>query len=431
MDEQGISDQTNPIFSLSKLTKELGIVGVGQVLAVLGSFIGVRILTEYLPADEYGSISLAIFTTQFSVQLFSGPLTNAFTRYYSFALEDGKLKEFYKSFNSLLISSSLLNLALGIVVVLAIKAFYSDKLPTLLWLALLSTILAGASSIINGIQTGARNRINVSLHQILLVWGKLGLAILFIFLFKMNAQAVLIGYLAASFLIFLSEYFFLRKRPGYSTEFSLNFQAKWPKNIIDFSFPFVLWGGFTWLFMVSDRWALELYTSRAEVGLYAVVYQVGYVPMAIAAGIFSQFISPIIFQKAGNAQNEAQNNKAISMTTWIALASLGFTIVAFLIALLIHKPFFEIIVAKEYREASYLFPYLILAGGLFETGQFAALKFLAYNSPKRLLTPKIITSLAGFGLVFVSAKFLGIEGVIGAFIIFSIVYLIWILKLKQ
>lgn len=413
-----------------RLTKEFISVGIGQFLSLSGSFIGVRLLTEYLPANEYGSLSLALFTAQFSVQLFSGPLTNAFTRYYSICVEEGNEQEYYRSANSFLLISSVLNLIFGAIIITIIRLFYSHNLSSLIWLSLLATILTGACGIINGIQTAARNRNNVSIHQILLVWGKLGLAIVSLVLLNHNAQAVLFGYLFASFLIFLSEFYFLNKRPNYVLQFTTNLQSDWPKAILNFSLPFFLWGGFTWLFLTSDRWALEIFTTRAVVGLYAAVYQVGYLPMTLIAGVFSQFISPIVFQKAGNARDEDRKNEAYSITTWTTITSLGLTLLAFVIAFFVHKPLFNIIVAKEYRQASYLFPYFILAGGLFESGQFAAMKYLANNSPKILLLPKAVTSLVGMALVFFGAKQFGFEGVIGALIIYSVFYLFWILKLR-
>jgi len=418
---------TNKWFNLSK---EFGVIVFSQVISVIGSFLSVRVLTEFLPVDEFGSLSLAIFTTLFSVQLFSGPFTNAFTRFYSVAVDENNLPVFYKNLNSLILFLSIANFVIGIVIISLVNIVYGKVNPLLLLLALLTTIISGACAIINGVQTAARNRKNVGFHQTIIIWGKLGFALSFIYILGNNAIAVMTGYSVATLLVFLSELFFLRKMPQYSRKISLKLNDGFANQIIKFSWPFIIWGIFTWIFSASDRWALELFQSRSEVGLYSAVYQVGYLPMTILAGIFSQFISPIIFQRAGNAQDAGRNEGAFSITKWTTISSLLFTFIAFGLAFFIKVPLFKIVVAEDFRQAAYLFPYFILAGGLFETGQFAALRFFTSNTPSRLITPKIITSVGGVGLILYGSKHYGIEGVIGALIIFSIVYLIWIIGLK-
>jgi hypothetical protein len=43
-------------------------------------------------------------------------------------------------------------------------------------------------------------------------------------------------------------------------------------------------GLFTWLQLASDRWALNAFTSVADVGGYAVLYRMGYAPFLLSVG---------------------------------------------------------------------------------------------------------------------------------------------------
>jgi hypothetical protein len=71
-------------------------------------------------------------------------------------------------------------------------------------------------------------------------------------------------------------------------------------------------------------------------------------------------------------------------------------------------------------------PWIALSGGLFAAGQISALTALNNNQPQKLLAPKIATSLLGVALSFLGAYFLGLEGVVGAGVLFSLVYFVWV-----
>ncbi|MBK7312915.1 hypothetical protein [Candidatus Aalborgicola defluviihabitans] len=114
--------------------------------------------------------------------------------------------------------------------------------------------------------------------------------------------------------------------------------------------------------------------------------------------------------------------------TWLSLAATG---LAFFVALLLHKWLFKLFVAENYSTASYLLPWVILAGGLFSAGQILALKLMSEMRPESMTVVKVTTAIGGVGLNIWCASYFGIAGVVASLVIFSFVYCIWMAWLAR
>lgn len=182
---------------------------------------------------------------------------------------------------------------------------------------------------------------------------------------------------------------------------------------------------------VSDRWALGIYGSTQDVGYYAVVFQLGYTPIALVLGLVMTFLAPILFSRSGDARCDVRNQNVAEIVWRITLASLLVTAVAVISAVILHPWFFSLLVAAEFRSISYLLPWAILAGGIFAAGQLLSLKLMSEMKARELLIPKIMTSLIGIGLNVLGASIAGIEGIVLAMIVFSVIYLVWIILLAR
>jgi len=84
----------------------------------------------------------------------------------------------------------------------------------------------------------------------------------------------------------------------------------WQARIIRYSWPFTTWGVFTWFQLASDRWALNLFASSSAVGFFAVLYQLGYYPVTLLTGMLVTLVSPILFERSGNADDEQRLSHA-------------------------------------------------------------------------------------------------------------------------
>lgn len=413
-----------------RLSKEGFWIVLGQAMAVLGLLVGVRLLTELLDPAAYGELALGMTLATLVNQTVLGPLGNGATRFYAPAVEQGDLGGYLYAVRRLVLSAT------GIIVLLMLFAVAGLLITgrtdwiAIATAALIFAILSGYSSILNGIQNAARQRSIVALHQGMESWARFLVAAGLILWLGASSAVAMLGYAIALIVVLGSQYVFFRKIiPRHIT--GADKEKGWQEQIWNYSWPFTTWGIFTWAQLASDRWALELFTTTQEVGLYAVLLQLGYYPISMATGMAMQFFAPIFYQRAGDASDSRRNANVNSLSLGLTVLALGVTGAAFVGALLFHAQIFLIFVAKEYGAVSYLLPWVILAGGVFAAGQTIALNLMSQMKTRTMMTAKIITALLGVTFNFAGAYWYGTTGIVIAGVSFSVSYFLWMVALSK
>ena len=412
-----------------RLSKEGAWIVLGQSAAVLGALASVRLLTELLDPAAYGELALGMTVASLVNQSVLGPLCNGITRFYAPAQERGDLGGYL---------SAVRGLALAATAVIAVMILLADAGLLIAgrtqWIAISSAALifaglSGYNAILSGIQNAARQRAIVALHQGMEPWARLLLAAALLLWLGATSTVAMVGYVLAIALVLGSQYLFFRKTIAGRRDSAE--RSNWRRQIWQYSWPISIFGTFTWMQLASDRWALQLFATTEEVGLYAALYQLGYYPMSIATGMAVQFLLPIFYQRAGDASDN-RRNAGVDRLSWrltgIALALTG---VVFFAALLLHAQIFRVFVAAEYASVSHLLPWMLLAGGVFAAGQTIALNLLSRMKTQLLIAPKLITALLGVALNFAGAYWYGITGIVIAGVLFSIAYSVWMAALAQ
>ena len=406
-----------------RLVKEGFWIVLGQVLTVLGALAGVRLLTELLSPHAYGELALGMTIAILVNQIFLGPLAGGVTRFYAPAAEHGELTAYWLSAKKLLVLTTVMIVLLGMVAVTIMLATGNQQWVPITVSALVFAIFSGYCVNISGIQSAARQRSIVAFHQGADTTLRALMAAAMILWLGATSTYAMLGYALSASIVFLSQIIFLRKvisRPANEHSASHDWTAK----LWRYSWPLGAYGIFTWMQLSSDRWALQLFASTQDVGNYAVLYQLGYYPIALLTGMANQFLEPILYKRAGDASDSSRIAGVNQLSWQLVWMNLGVTGVAFIIAMLFHVQIFGILVAEEYRSISYLLPWLILSGGVFSSGQSLASLLLAQLKTRELMSVKIMTALLGVVLNLAGGYFLGIIGIIFANILFSLSYFI-------
>lgn len=412
-----------------RLFKEGSWIVFGQILMVIGSLAGVRLLTELLPPDAYGELALGMTIATLVNQIILGPLGGGIIRFYAPAVEQGDLGGYLNAVKKLVLYATALILLLAVIACVGLIASGKNQWITISVSALAFAILSGYRANLGSIQTAARQRAIVALHQGAEPLLRSLVAAGLIVWLGMSSVVAMMGYAIAALLMLGSQtYFFQRILRGKTYSENKN---DWQKDIWKFSWPIGVFGIFTWFQLASDRWALQFFSSTSDVGSYAVLYQLGYYPISLLTGMAMQFLIPILYQRAGDAKDSKRNadvNQLSWKMTWLSLALTG---AAFFVAMLLHAPIFQILVAEEYRSVSYLMPWIIVSGGVFASGQSLASTMLAQMRTREMMAATIVTALCGVALNLIGAYWFGIIGVVGAGALFSVSYFIWMVVLVK
>jgi O-antigen/teichoic acid export membrane protein len=413
-----------------RLAKEGSWIVVGQVAAVAGALALVRLLTEHLDPAQFGQLSLGLTVAGLVNQTVLGGISAGISRLYAVAVEKHHLHAYLRDSVRLLGYATLVVAALSIALMAALLWLGNSHWMGLAAAALAFSVLSGFNGALSGIQNAARQRAIVAIHGGLDAWLKILHALGVMLWLGSTGTAVVIGYCCSSLLVTASQLFFLRRTiptEGSSVpQRNLFLRQMWA-----FSWPFSAWGIFSWMQQASDRWALAAFATPDSVGLYAVLSQLGYGPVAMLTAMVMTFLAPILYQRSGDATDQARNARVHRLVWAMTFASLTVTLAGVVVAVLAHDWLFRLLVAAEYRHASYLLPWAVLAGGIFAAGQVLALKLMSEMKSSRMATAKIVTALLGVGFNVYGATVAGLPGVVAALVAFSVVYLAWMVVLAN
>ncbi|KAF0192549.1 MAG: hypothetical protein FD165_712 [Gammaproteobacteria bacterium] len=406
-------------------------ITLGQAMAVLGTLFGVRLLTELLDPIAYGELALGLTVATLVNQVILGPLGNGAARFYAPAVELDDLGGYLSALQRSGFAATLVIVLLILVANIGLMIIgYAEWIPMTI-MAFIFAIVGGYGAIIGGIQNAARQRVIVALHQGMESWARFLVAAGMLLWMGATSTVAMFGYATAVTLVLTSQLITFKKSTIQGQGVSVINSNDWQMRIWKYSWPFAIFGIFTWAQLVSDRWALGLFTTTQEVGFYAVLYQLGYYPMSIAAGMVQQFVGPIIFQRAGDASDSRRNAHVYKISWNLSCVVLLLTCVAFVAALLFHATLFRYLVAGEYSPVSYLLPWMLLAGGLFAAGQTTALNLMSLMRPHRMLAAKIVTALLGIVFNVMGAYWYDLQGVVVAAVLFSAIYFLWMAGLSK
>ena len=402
---------------------------LGQVAVVVGALVGIRVLTGLMDPIVYGQLALGMTIAAFVQSVIFGPLSNGITRFYAAACEDNTVIYYFTAVRKLMVF-----LTVGVILsafVLCIGMMFTGLSQWIgMGIAVISfAIFSGYNSIFNGIQNASRQRAVVALHQGLASWMRFLLASVLILWVGVTSTVAMTGYVLAMLIVLVSQYGFLRRimHLEHGSGTITNTKTKeWLNRIFAYSWPFASWGVLDWLNSASDRWALNAFASTREVGLYVAIFQLGYYPFIILAGMGIQLLSPIFFQHASDASDPNGVFKIYVLGWKITLFAIFFTLMTTVLSALFHKAIFSLLVAKEYAVVSSLLPGMVLAGGLFISAQFCTIALHAQQTTKFLIIPNNVSCLMGLSLTIIGAAWYGVTGVVVASVMYSVIRLLWI-----
>jgi O-antigen/teichoic acid export membrane protein len=398
---------------------------LGYFVSIVGSILLVKILTKALSTSDYGRLSLALTIGTLVCQVGFSTSMPGISRFYTLSVEKNEIDSFWNSAKDSLIKSTIASIILGVLSLLMLVYLKKTELLFISGLAIFYSVLLSYSSTFSLIQNAARKRKIVSLINAIDSISKILLLYLMLRYLTSTSEKVIVIYILVVLMILFSQNIFLNKLlPEIPNK--KDSESFWKNRIYEFSQPFLIFNFFTWFQSNSDRWALEILTTTSNVGLYSVLFQLGYTPITILTGFLSTLISPILYSKSGAADDVVRNNK-VKKITWLLIGLImicGFF--AMMVTFLFHTYIFRFLVSKQYLASSFLMPWMILAATIASASQFLSIKIMGDLDTKKLILPKVFTSLISIILTFLGAKYHGLTGVIISIIIFNLVQFLWL-----
>lgn len=408
-----------------RAASEAAYVASGQVVIAVGSLLALWAVTSSIEPEAYGELALAMTGVSLLQQVVYAPISQTLLRYSATADAESRFGLLARVASTRTALPSLSALAVGSVGAGALLIAGRTHLALLVSAALAYALTSGVEAMCEAVRTSFRQRPVVFCYQLVGVSIRTGMAALLVTVHPSSTSA-LSGFAIGSSVVVLLQAPAIRRwasRPAGDYGDQLQ---RWKTAITAYTSPVVIWAGISWMQVASDRWSLEAFTSREDVGRYAVLYQLGYYPILMLSSIITSFGSPIVFRRAGDGTRSAALAESRHLNRQLCLLTVGVSLVFTLLASAWHGVAFELVGDAAYRNVSPLLPWVVLAGGLFAAGQVATLAPMANADTASLLVPKVVTSLVGVAMTAAGAALFGIEGVIGSNIAFGFLYAVWI-----
>ena len=416
---------------IQRLVKEFSWIVVGQIVAILGSLLLLRVLTESLAPAQFGQLALSLTIVGLLNAVVMGGVVGGIGRFYSVAVEKNDVPDYLRASLKIMSYATAIVLVVALVMIAVLLWFGYTQWLGLVIVALIFSLLGGYNSSLNSIQNAARQRSIVALHTGFDPWLKVLLVVGVMLLLGSSATAVVICYALASLLIMISQLFFLQRLPHIRSVISLgSTKEDWTRKIWLFSWPFIIWGVFGWAQISSTRWALQVFGTTADVGYYSVLSQLGYIPIQTLIGVFMTFLNPIIYAMAGSATDGARRKNVSKLVNLLSLLGIITTALVTLFAFFFHRQIMSIFVAKEYLIISAYLPVMIAAGGVFGVAMVVAARHLSFMAVKQLMPASIGSSLIGIFAAFTGVYFFSFAGAAFAMLIHSASYMIMLLMVS-
>ena len=344
---------TNLSFAPKVILREGAWSAFGKITTALGALIGVRLLTEFVPKEVYGIISLLIGIVTLGSNLFASPLISAAQRFHPELALSGKVQQLRRTI------VGILKWTVGALAALILLGGLFVRFGTMSYLVFVA--LAGFLVVLVcrnleiGFLTAARRQKEVALWSSSEAWLKPAFAVLLVILLGDSPQSVLLGYFAAIGGILLCFHLLPVPVEGRgSSKVPFERDTELTAKIRRYAMPLVPLALVAWVSSLSDRYIISGMLGVGQVGIYAAGYGLMSMPFLMAGGIIGQTLRPPYYQ-AISAGNITLAEKLLRTQLAITALICGAGVVA---VFFLRNMIATLLLAKEYRSAVSLMTYI-------------------------------------------------------------------------
>lgn len=408
----------------AKQLKEIFWVGFGQGVSLLATLLTIKFLTNIINPTVYGYFNLLLVAMVLPSWILFSPLSQPLQRYYAGYKEEGRLNELVWTATISYLWVTLIALIVfncGVLIGL-IRYEGIDVLSlhiTSLLFAFEAWISLGTS-----LASASRDRFRVSMTLTCLAVCRPLFIFLSVSYFGYTLPAIMIGYMASSltvlgYAVYPIVNIMLQAKPT-------RFNAVLFRKMLAYGLPFGAWSLFAWLQQYLDRYVVESIVGAGALGSYVAAVQTSSLPFSIAGGLLSTLITPIIFQIAGNGDDQDRLSEATSLLIKLCIVMAGLGGIVVCVYAFFGSQFMQLLTSKSFLAPSSLMAILALSVLITTIAQQLTLVLLANNQSGQLLLVKVIPGLISVPVLWILVSKFKMYGAAIGMLTVSLIYLLLI-----
>lgn len=423
--------------SVDRIAKQFVWAICGQGIATISGLLMLRIYTTALPPNVYGEIALAMLSVTLSQQLLFGPLAQGISRFYTSVSGVETAKTLLQIVQKWLIVCCFLAVLPVIATRFISQASHTDGAVATLSLTYLLAVLQGIAHLCDTTLIAGQHRksltaftatssiLKLCIAGVVLSFWRLASAKWALFALVIS-QAMSVG----GQLVWLG-----RMWRKYSTEQEVApfvdpmHETKLTHQFKAFVMPFVAWAPLTWISATIDRYTIVLSHGNADLGLYQILYQIGYYPLVAITNLATQVFGPVLYSAADNGQTPG-GLSAKSMNERFLIIILGFAVSIAGAVHLGRDVISSYLVPPAYHGYASLLGLMALNAGIFAVGQQYGYSALIDYDSRYLARTKYLSAALGIPSTVLLGMIFGVAGLVGAGCLIGIanIFMFWRLR---
>ncbi len=335
----------------NSLLKNSAIYGLGKIFSKGIGFLLIPLYTHYFTVEEYGVLALLNLLMVLLSFVFQLGVGTSVVRFHYEEHSDPKYQStlYGNALLLALLSPLLLCVLVGPLLYWVANRFYSDIpfFPYIL-IVLLIGLIAPVKSILEALLRAQQRAVATVTFQFLFFVCQAGIIVINVAILGYGLKGQLYAQLISN-LIFWGISIILITR-----ESVLRPSLKMCRNLLALGVPMLPFFFASWLYEASGRFMLESFVGLAEVGIFALALQFGWL-LPLFGDAFDSAIMPFFYDTARKEDAASRLGEFIvKYIAFFGIMSLGLTIIA--------EPAVLFMADEKYHKANDYIPWLIIAG---------------------------------------------------------------------
>ena len=391
---------------IHRFTNEAIWLALGIFVSMAIVVLGTRILTTNLSTLEYGRLALMISLAAIFDQVAGHAIGGSAMRFYTVYQSKRLLGDLKATIFIYLLASGVICIFIAVLVGF-IQWPAGNVLLVIFSLAFSMALLVSGVGV--RLVEAARQRKVSAFFRISFELARFGMATIFIYLISQTAESVIAGFLIGACIIAGSHIYYICYRlPDNDQEMiRSDKQKELARSFLVYARPLMIVGLGTWIFLMSPLWAMGWFGEISQVGIYAAYHQLAFVPMLVISGLLLTYFAPILYENVSRSFE-----KAMKDSLRFSLLTLLMVIIIAMVAYLGHKPISFLLLGEHFRADSWIFPWLIIAGGCFGVAQQLLLRFRAEMRTAKLAVIQLAFAVIAILFYSVAAKYFELSVVV-------------------
>ncbi len=408
-------------------------VVLGQVITFIGSIVAIKVLSVIMGTTGYGQLALGLTISGLITMLVFGPISQGVLRFYSIFNDQNKIGVYFYLFRHKSISSILILLLVALFLLIFTYQYMGLEWALIILASILFGVLSGVNGLLVSYLTALRKRKDVAILQAGDVWLRLFAAFVAIILINTKGYSALLGYCLGTVVITWSLWTVNCKQKVVNKHRIENNELlhSYEQDINKFIGPIRLFALFAIVSQYSDRWVIMLHNGEDLVGIYAVMYMIANAPIMLIANTTSQFIAPILFDKAGSLKvfkNIKSSSQSVQFTAF-ALTLIFIPIV--IIAGFYGEEIIRLLSSEEFSVHGSILWVVVIGVGLANIAQILIVKGLVLNRTDIYIAPKIVQAVTFLLFAYLLIAKYGVLGVAISLCVSSSAYLLSVILVNR